>query len=159
MRRAVVVAVIAGLLGAALVGPADARKKRKPIKFSASGTQAVGKPVMVGSAGLTREEFVQTCSIPSSTQGLDGFVVELPAKVSKVNNLVTLTSSDSTGLDPIGWADIHMFFFSNSCRETGSIADSGPGAKGAMPAGTKYVLVSAQAGTGIHFTFSSVSTK
>ena len=155
MRRAIVVALIAGLLGGALVAPADAKKKKpKPVKFSTTGTLAVGHPATVEvEAGVTRSEFLNSCSIPQS-QGLDGYVIELPANVSKVNSNVELSGSDAAGI-----LDLDMYFFNETCDATGAISTTALNEVGLMAAGTKYVLVSAFFGADADFTFSSVSTK
>lgn len=155
MRRAIVVALIAGLLGGALVAPVDAKKKKpKPVKFSATGTLAVGHPGTVeAEAGITRNEFLNSCAIPQS-QGVDGYVIELPAKVTKVNSNVTLSGADAAGI-----LDLDLYFFSATCDSTGAISTPSVNEAGLMAAGTKYVLVTAYFGADAAFTFSSVSTK
>lgn len=143
------------LLGGALVAPADAaKKKKKPIKYSATGTLAISNPGdFEAGAGITRNEFLNSCAIPQS-QGLDGYVIELPAKVSKVNSNVELSGTDALGI-----LDLDMYFFSATCDSTGEVSTPAPAEAGLMAAGTKYVLVSAYFGAEVDFTFSSVSTK
>ena len=155
MRRFIVVALVAGLLGGALVGPVDAKKKKpKPVKFSTTGTLVTSNPLEVeAETGVTRTEFLNSCSVPQS-QGLDGYVIELPEKVTKKNANVTLSG---TGQGIV--IDLDMYFFSATCESTGAISTEALNEAGLMAAGTKFVLVSAYFGHDIDFTFSSVSTK
>ena len=155
MRRFIVLALIAGLLGGALVGPAEAKKKKpKPVKFSATGSLVTSNPTTFDAeTGVTRTEFENSCSVPQS-QGLDGYVIELPANVSKKNANVTLSG---TGQGIV--VDLDMYFFSATCDSTGAISTEAPSESGLMAAGTKFVLVSAYFGHDIDFTFNLVSTK
>lgn len=149
MRRTLTVALVACMIGGALIGPADAKKKKKPappVTFSADGEMAVGNTAdYLAQASVTRNEFLQTCAIPAS-QGLDGFVVELSEEISKVTATVMLSGSDA-----LGAYDLDMFFFDASCGATGEFNTAEPNESGVMGSGTKYVLVTSFAGAEIAF--------
>jgi extracellular elastinolytic metalloproteinase len=157
MRRTFVVVLVACLLGVAMTLPADAakkkRKKKPPVTFSADGSLAVANPATLENAGVTQNEFMATCAIPAS-QGVDGHVIELPAKVKKVSSRVTAAGSDATGI-----YDLDMYFYNSDCAPTGASSTAGSDELGAMPAGTKYVVVAAFWGVDVDFTFKSVELR
>lgn len=153
MRRIVALMLVLGLAAGALAGPAAAKKKKKkkgkkkpPVTFTAEGSLAGGNPsdYMAG-GGVTRNEFLATCAIPAS-QGVDGYVIEVPAAVSKVNSDAALTGSDLIGYD------LDMYFFTDTCAPNGEASTAGGDEFGFMPAGTSYVLVSAFVGAEVTFT-------
>lgn len=154
MRRTITAAVVIGLLAGALAMPADAKKKKKPrLKpYVTSGSIAIGHPAnFEADLGITRAEFTETCGIPAS-QGIDGYVVEIPAPYMKKSAAVLAAGSSTTGA-----YDLDLFFYNDACSEVGRAADIGSDQAGTMPAGTKYVLVNSwePAGIGIDFTFTA----
>ena len=154
MRRALVIALVLSLLGGAMVGAADAKKKKKkaaPITFEASGSFHIGNPTdFQAGAGITRNEFLNTCAIPAS-QGVDGYVIELSEEISKVAALVTISGSDATGMH-----DLDGYFFSEDCSPLGEASTAAADEVGAFPPGTKYVLVSAFFGMELVFDLEAV---
>lgn len=156
MRRSFIVVLVGCLLGAAMVLPADAAKKKrkkKPVTYSTEGSFAVANPATLENAGVTQNELMNTCAIPVS-QGLDGYVIKLPAKVRKVSSEVTASGGDATGI-----YDLDMYFYNADCAPTGAASTAGSDEVGAMPAGTKYVVVAAFWGVGVDFTFKSVELR
>jgi hypothetical protein len=157
MRRSFVVVLVACLAAALMTMPADAKKKRKkrkpPVTFKAEGSFAVANPATLENQGVTQNEFMAGCAIPAS-QGVDGFVIELPAKVTKVASKVTAAGGDMTGI-----YDLDMYFYNSSCAPSGAASSAGDDEIGAMPAGTKYVVVAAFWGVDVDFTFSSVELR
>lgn len=155
MRRTILVALSLGLLAGALSMPAEAGKKRlKP--FKTTGSIAVGHPGnFEAGVGITRAEFLETCAVPQS-QGIDGYVVQIPATHTKKPAKVSAVGSSETGA-----YDLDLFFFNGSCTEIGRAADIGTDQLGLMPAGTKFVLVNSwePAGAAIEFTFTATPTK
>lgn len=151
MRRFLVVALSIGLLGGAVVGPADAKRKKKPkppVTFDASGSLSLSNPGdLMAQASVTRQEFVTNCAIPAS-QGVDGYVIELPPEVSAITANVRVNATATTGL-----YDLDLYYFSESCAPMGENSTPEPNEFGEMPVGTKYVLVNAFWGAGMEFRF------
>lgn len=157
MRRSFTIVLVACLLGALLAMPADAAKKRKkrrpPVTFTTKGSFAFANPATLENAGITQNELMANCGIPAS-QGLDGYVIELPAKVTKVASKVTAAGGDVTGI-----YDLDMYFYNDACSPIGAASSAGDDEVGAMPAGTKYVVVAAFWGVGVDFNFKSVQIR
>ncbi len=155
MRRTIFVALILGLVAGALSMPAEA-KKRKPKPFKTTGSIAIGHPANYeADLGITRGEFTETCAVPQS-QGIDGYVIEIPASHMKKSAKVSAVGSSETGA-----YDLDLFFYNASCTEIGRAGDIGTDQMGVMPPGTKYVLVNSwePAGAGIEFTFTATPSR
>lgn len=156
MRRFLVLALITCLAASAFVAPASAGKKKKkkkpaPIEFSAEGAFQVGNPGdFLAGAGLVRNELALTCAIPLS-QGTDGFVVELPAEFQQINSEASLE-----GTDLMGGPDLDMYFYDETCTYLGEVATAELNEYGIVPAGTRFVAVSAFIGAGVSFTLDLV---
>lgn len=154
MRRFFALALIACLSAGAFALPASAGKKKKPIKFSAEGAFDVGNPAdYMANAGLVRNELELTCALPAS-QGTDGFVIELPAELQKVESDASLEGADATG-----GPDMDMYFYDESCISTGEVATTDLSEYGIIPAGTKWVVVSAWIGADVSFTLDAVERR
>ncbi|MEA2516363.1 MAG: hypothetical protein QOG16_201, partial [Actinomycetota bacterium] len=113
MRKTIVL-ILALSLMVALLGPASAQKKQKPVTFKASGSirgaDVVDAWVINGPTSLTAREFYDTCDIPS-TQGVDGYVVELSDEISKVPARVSLDWPSPTGIS------LSMEFLNADCTK------------------------------------------
>lgn len=157
MRRSIVIALVACLLGAFVALPAEAKKKKRkkkpPVTFKAEGTLAVANPATLEQGGVTQNEFIATCAAPAS-QGLDGYVIELPAKVGKVTSKVSVTGGDATGI-----YDLDMYYYDKDCGYKAASSTAGDDEIGAMPSGTKYVVVAAFWGVDVDFEFKSVEMR
>jgi hypothetical protein len=157
MRRSFVAVLVVCLVAGLMIMPADAKKRRKkrkpPVTFKAEGSFAVANPATLENQGATQSEFMASCAIPTS-QGVDGYVVALPAKVTKVSSTVTATGGDMTGI-----YDLDMYFYNASCAPIGAASTAGQDETGAMPAGTKYVVVAAFWGVDVNFSFKSVELR
>ncbi|HYP22784.1 MAG TPA: hypothetical protein VEV43_04355 [Actinomycetota bacterium] len=151
MRRPLVAGLAACLLLGAAVAPATAKKKKPrkpPVTFEATGALALGHPGDVAAgANVTRTAFLETCAIPPS-QGTDGYVIELPPAVTAVPTNVTITGVSAGDLH-----DLDVHFFGDGCSSLGGLATEQVGEFGLMPAGTKYVLVTAFMGVQTDFVF------
>ncbi len=156
MRRCFLVALVTCLLGGALLGPAEAKKKPKPkpVTFEESGSIAIGYPGdFLNEVNVTRQAFLQACAVPAS-QGTDGYVITLPDEMVAVAADVSISGGDATGLH-----DLDIFFFDEACAPTGSINTDAVDEMGPMPAGTRYALVTAFAGVEITFDFKATETR
>ncbi|HVE75940.1 MAG TPA: hypothetical protein VND22_04130 [Actinomycetota bacterium] len=156
MRKAIAVAISAAILMGAFIGPVTA----KPTTFEASGRFALPNTLAEGhfwvvavdsSWGITGTEFRRTCTIPAS-QGLDGYVVELPDNLSTVPVDVNLDVTAGTKFHKT-----YMIFFDKNCRTVGWNGWNTDDDQGLMPLGTKYVLVTARLGA--FFTFDLKATE
>lgn len=152
MRRPLVAGLAACVvLGGAVVPAAAKGKPRKAVRFEAAGSITVGHPGDdAAGVNATRAEFLESCAVPSS-QGTDGYVIELPPALTKVASNVTLTGTDAAGVH-----DVDMHFFDQSCTSTGALATELPDEFGLMPKGTSYVLVTAWSGVEVTFTFEAI---
>jgi hypothetical protein len=158
VRRSFVVVLVACLVAALMVMPVEAKKKKRkkrkpPVTFQAEGSFALANPATLENQGITQNEFMASCAIPAS-QGVDGFVIELPAKVTKVASTVSAIGGDTTGI-----YDLDMYFYNSSCAPMGAASSAGDDEIGAMPAGTKYVVVAAFWGVDVNFAFKSVELR
>lgn len=156
MRRTILVALILGLLAGALSMPAEAGRRKRLKPYVTTGSIAVGHPANYeAGVGVTRAEFLESCAVPQS-QGIDGYVVEIPKTHMKKPATASAVGSSETGA-----YDLDLFFYSASCGELGQAADIGTDQTGLMPARTKYVLVNSwePAGAGIEFKFTATPTR
>lgn len=151
MRRSLAVLMAACLLSGAAIGTADAAKKKKskkkpPATFEAKGSLVTANPTdFVAGTSFTRQEFLATCAVPAS-QGLDGYVIELPEKFHELSASVLIQGADALGL-----YDLDLFFFSEDCSARGEQSSSDADELGFFPPDTKYIFVSAFLGGGITF--------
>lgn len=154
MRRVVAFALILGLLGAVSAAPALAKKKKKPASFQASGTVAIGHPVTYATGtSIVGTELTETCAIPTS-QGTDGFVVEVPDNMSNLTATVEVSGGDATGL-----YDLDMYFFNADCAPVGAASTETVDEVGAFGPGTKYILVNSYMGAEVTFDLTATEMK
>lgn len=150
MAKKVLVIALVLALTAALVGPAAAGKKKKKKKgpkpyVSETVTLAVGHPVFHSASGslvgVTPQEFLQNCSIPSSN-GLDAYVFEVPEDYLEIDATVR-AKADSA---PVVAHDLDIYMFDADCNETLYFNNVGTDETGIKPAGTSFVLIHNYAG-------------
>ena len=136
MNRKLVVGLVAAVAAGslAIAAPSSAGERKKPLTFKASGSLLAPSPIDLFGQGITRTEFTTACAVPA-TQGLDGYVIELPKKMTLVDSTVY---TEATGL--VGLNLLDLFFFSEDCTEMGDFLGSDEGVP-VIPQGTKYVLV------------------
>ena len=147
---ALVIAVVGTMVSPVEAGP---KKRSKPLKFETAGTLTTANPLTLRRIGVTRSEFMESCAIPK-TQGLDGYVIELPPDFKTISSEVNLT-----GVDVTGQPDLDMYYFDGSCEEVGYTATGSFSESGVMPKGVEYVLVTAFFGASAEFTFEAVELK
>jgi len=143
MKKFLIVALVLGL-SVSLLGPASAGKKKKaPKPFTAEFTMELGHPVLNSAtegslASVTGQEFLASCSVPSSN-GFDGFVVEVPEALRKTP--ATVEASGTSVTDAASPADMDMYFFDESCEPTGLANAAGTDEFGAILPGTVFIFV------------------
>lgn len=158
MRKTIVL-VLALSLMVALLGPAAAGKRKKPappVTFEASGSIVGADPadawVVNGPSSITARDFLATCSTPTS-QGVDGYVVELSDEISKVPADVSIDWASPTAIN------LQMQFFNADCtkRDFAGQYDGNDGGteKASFPAGTRYILVVLNVGALVDFTLTA----
>lgn len=154
MRKLIISLLVPVIVIGGLLGPVSAKKKKRaPVTFKADGSILVPNPLDLMDVGITRTEFESACEVPFATQGLDGFVIEVPRAVSAVNTRVSVTATSASG---VGLID--LFFFDENCTDVGMILGSDD-FDPLMYAGTKFVLVTNWLGDPTDFTFSATEVR
>lgn len=156
MRRTILLATTAALLSGALVVPAIAVTPAGPgtRAFEAIGSITIASvldetgvlPAIVN--GVTLTDFLSQCAVPSTTQGFDGYVVELPTRMRNVEATAELQSSPGGSLI----RDTYMEFYDAGCAKTGHAGWYSEDDSGQFKAGTRYIFISASKGAQISFT-------
>ncbi len=124
--------------------------------FTDSGTIVTGNPAtgdptgLQNVAGVTGNEFEQTCSAPPASQGVDAWVSTLPSGFGDGVHTVTVTGEET----PAGH-DLDLYFYGADCALLGSIATSGANESGVIPGGTAYVLTQLWTGADVPFTLTA----
>lgn len=156
VRKLVITLLVATMILGTLLAPTQAKKpkkKKSPVTFEAEGSVAIANPADLTGVGITRAEFESGCSVPTFTQGVDGYVIELPPKVTSVSTRVFVT-----GTSPSGVGLLDMFFFDEACRDMGQILGSDD-FDPIMSMGTKFVLVTNWLGDPTDFTFNATEVR
>jgi len=142
MRKNILIAILLLGLVAALSAPAAAKKKKKKVKpyKSETVTIAVGHPVFNGATGsvvsVTGQEFLQTCSIPSSN-GFDAYVFAVPKPYQKLIASVEAIGESPT---PVPY-DLDIYMYDKKCNQVGASNAVSTDESGVMGKGTAYLLV------------------
>mgnify|MGYP000713443504 CR=1 FL=1 len=141
MKRSILILLVLALLFPA--GSAVAKKKGKKAPkpwTSEEGTIAVAHPVFYSTSGdlisVTMQELKNTCAMPAS-QGLDAFIVEVPAEYQKIAATATATGSSAGA----GGYDLDVFFFDSGCNILAASQNTGTDEVAFMPAGTAWIGV------------------
>lgn len=127
-------------LAAAIAAPAAAKKKKGPKPYTSEEvTVQIGHPVLNGQSGtvvgVTPQEFIQTCALPSSN-GLDAYVFEVPKQYQKIQSLIEATGA-AEGVPH----DIDIYLFDSSCAAHGQFNAAGTDESGVLSPGTAFILL------------------
>jgi hypothetical protein len=148
LKKTIILALTAALVLSVAGGALAGKKKKGPKPFTSDTfTIQAGHPAFHGQSGtllsITAQEFLQSCAIPGSN-GVDAFVLEVPADYAKVQATV-----DATGVanpdTPAGY-DLDLYFYGPDCAETGLSNNAGTDELGIMTAGTAFILVHSYTG-------------
>ena len=137
MKKLLILAVVAALM----LGPqvvAGAKKKPKPYK-SDEVTLLLAHPVAYSTSGgvqsITAHEFEARCATPS-TNGLDGYVFEVPKDYQKIISTVEAKGSNSTGT-----YDLDIYLYDTSCKQTLAFNAEGTDEIGTITPGTGWIFI------------------
>ena len=124
------------LLGAIAAAPTGAATRRKPKKFTTTGT--------IAAAGLvTHYDFLLNCPEVPTTQGVDAYVVEVPADFQAKPSTLTAEADSSVSADPA----LEMSFYSVGCDQGDLYVPSGT----TVPVGTGFIVVQDIQGGAVEF--------
>lgn len=107
------------------------------VAYVATGRALAPGPLAVG---VTEAEFRSACAVPAS-QSLDAHVFDLPTAVRVGGAPVRVVGDDALGL-----YDLDAVFYSADCTELGRLGGGGPDEEGALPAGTRFIVVTERSG-------------
>lgn len=161
MKKSLVVG-LAALLVLGVIGAPVAtakKKKKKPIPatktitFEAEGTIQVAGPSGVA-FGITESEFyfVNNCAMPAS-QGLDGYVVEIPSEFQAGTASLQVAGSDATGA-----YDLDVYFYDSGCNLMEPYMTEGADPSGAIVTGAKWAVVNLSLGANASFKLTGTAT-
>lgn len=142
MTKRTIILVLVVALVAALAGPASAGKKKKkgPKPYSSEVVSLQSAhPVFFGTSGtvvgVTAQEFIRGCAIPSSN-GFDAYVWEVPEAYQAIDSTVS-----AIGSDPAIDYDLDIYVFDADCNVTGAFNSTSIDEVGILTKGTSYILV------------------
>lgn len=98
---------------------------------------------------MTQNEFVTTQNKAPASQGLDGYVVEVPQLYA--DGLHTVTAAGSGD----GAYDLDLYFYDAGFTLLGSQATSSADESTVLPGGTRYVYVGLYSGANVAFTLTA----
>lgn len=120
----------------------------QPDPFTSETNTIVGtNPAGDQAGGVTENEFAETCSYPPASQGADAWTFEIPTELGRGNATMTAFGEGS----PVGH-DLDLVFYSRECSNLGGAASPAADESGAVPFGTRYVVVNQWLGlnTSVH---------
>ncbi len=163
MRKLFAVTVAATLVLGAVTAPTALakKKKKKPpapvtITFEESGSMTIPGPTGAAYKGLTEGEFtlVNTCASMPASQGLDGYVIELPAEFR-----LGTASLQVTGADATGFYDMDAYFYDAGCSLMQGVSLlEGSDPAGSVPPGATWVVVDLFVGAEATFDLKATAT-
>ncbi|MGI8773987.1 MAG: hypothetical protein ACR2KQ_03055 [Actinomycetota bacterium] len=157
MTRKLLIVGLVLAIAAAFGAPAAAAKKKKkkgpkPYK-SEEVTVDVGHPVVYGNSGtvvgLTPQEFINTCSLPSSN-GFDAYVWEVPEPYQGKEALISVVGQPNAAGDVLPY-DLDIYLFNDACEPILAFNPPSTDESGSLTRETAYILVHNYAGDPVTF--------
>jgi hypothetical protein len=158
--------LFAVLIGASLVlgllaGPsalAGKKKKKKPVTVTLeeSGAMKIPSPVSALFFGITEGEFVQanSCASLPASQGIDGWVVELPQEFAMGTGQVEVIGTDTSGAH-----DFNVYFYDAGCALMDDYSlTGGTDESGAIAPGTAFIVIDLFVGANATFDLKATAT-
>lgn len=149
------------VLGALSATPALAKKKKKKpptpvtrtITFEESGSMTISG---AGVYSVPELEFsrVHECGSMPMSQGLDGYIIEIPSEFGLGTAAVEILGADATGAH-----DLDGYFYDAGCSwMDGFDLTEGSDPAGAIPAGAKWVVINLSLGANATFDLKATAT-
>jgi extracellular elastinolytic metalloproteinase len=159
MKRFLAVLLAGALVLAVAASPALAGKKKKkkpaPVVVEETGTIQGANPAGQVLFGVTEGEFTQvhTCAQMPASQGVDGWVIELPEAFWMKGGALELAGSSPAPYD------LNVYYYDVGCTLMADVWLTGGGADeaGAVPIGAKWIVVDAIVGANNSFTLNATS--
>lgn len=122
--------------------------------FTAEGDIIVSNPSASITGGVTEDEFAITCNPAPETQGLDGYVFQLPDSFVWGRNRAAVSGSNA-----LDFYDLDLAFYSAECKYLGASATEAADEVSDLPDGTKFVVVNAFLGNDTHVVLKVTTTE
>ena len=107
--------------------------------------------------GVTGTEMNNSCTMPPSSQGADGWVTKLPAGFGDGLHTVSVTGTSDAD-DTVGH-DLDLYFLDSACQLTGSNATASADESAPIPPGTVYVLTQLYQGANVSIALTATDTR
>lgn len=127
-------------------GVMEPARAGSPGTYFAEGDIVGANPSSTRVAGVTEAEFFVTCAYPPDSQGVDGWVFQLPENFSRPAPFTVTGDSSSPAYD------LNVYLYNEACELTESFATASPDEEGEIPAGIPYVVVDQFIGADTHVT-------
>lgn len=155
MKKLFAILVAGTLVLGVLAGPsalAAKKKKKAPtsrtITLEESGSMAAPAPQSILLFGVTEGEFrlVNECASLPVSQGIDGWVVEVPPEFQ-----LGTASLEVLGTDTTGAYDLDVYFLDASCSVMEPYMQEGADPSGTILPGAAWIVIDLFAGTNATF--------
>ncbi|MGH2747192.1 MAG: S8 family serine peptidase [Actinomycetota bacterium] len=113
--------------------------------FIATGTIDGFNPVSGTAGGVTEREFLETCRVNRS-QGVDGYMIEIPSPFAAGGATASVAGSNELGL-----YDLDLAFYNSGCSFIDQSSSEEPDEVADVPQFTRFILVNAAAGGATSF--------
>ena len=158
MRKLFAMLVAATLVLGVLAGPsafAGKKKKTRTITLEESGSMAAPAPQSILLFGVTEGEFrvVNECASMPVSQGIDGWVVEVPPEFQ-----LGTASLEVLGADTTGAYDLDVYFLDAGCTVMEPYMQGGVDPSGTILPGAAWIVVDLFAGANATFDLKATVT-